>query len=71
VKLLAKKVAFSISRGKNQISPLLALPGKNFGKISYWPLLEKILPTLMNIYRVANGLIQVPDLFVYWLVGLL
>jgi len=47
LKLLAKKVVFSISRGKNQISPLLAPPGKNFGKIPYWPPLEKIFPTPM------------------------
>jgi len=33
LKISAKKVVFSISRGKNQISPLLALPWKNFGKI--------------------------------------
>jgi len=46
LKLLAKKVVFSISRGKKQISPLLAPPGKNFGKIPYCPL-EKILPTPM------------------------
>ena len=32
-----KKVVFSISRGKKQISPLLAPPGKNFGKIPYLP----------------------------------
>jgi len=25
----------------------LAPPGKNFGKILYWPSLEKILPTLI------------------------
>ena len=36
LKLLAKKVVFSISKGKNQISPRLAPPGKNFGKIPYW-----------------------------------
>jgi len=47
LKLLAKKVVFSISRGKKQISPLLAPPGKNFGKIPYWPPLEKIFPTPM------------------------
>jgi len=33
--LLAKRVVFSISRGKKQISPLLALPGNNFRKIPY------------------------------------
>jgi len=37
LKLLAKKVVFSISSGKKQISPLLAIPGKNFGKIPYCP----------------------------------
>jgi len=36
LKLLAKKVVFSISRGKKQISPLLAPPGKAFVKIPYW-----------------------------------
>jgi len=35
LKLLAKKVVFSISRGKNQISQLLAPLEKNFGKILY------------------------------------
>jgi len=35
LKLLAKKVVFSILRGKKQISPLLAPPGKIFGKIPY------------------------------------
>jgi len=44
---ISKKVFFSISRGKNQISPLLAFPGKKFGKISYWPPWKKILPTPM------------------------
>jgi len=38
VKLLAKKFVFSIWRGKNQISPFLAPPGKHFGKITYCPL---------------------------------
>ena len=47
LKLLAKKVVFSISRGKNQSSPLLA-PWKNFGKIPNWPPLETIFPTPMN-----------------------
>jgi len=37
LKLLAKKIVFSISRAETQISPLLAPPGKNFGKILYWP----------------------------------
>ena len=37
LKLLAKKVVFSISRGKNQISPLLAPPGKILGKSSTAP----------------------------------
>jgi len=37
LKLLAKKGCFSISRGKKQISPLLAPPGKNFGKVPYCP----------------------------------
>jgi len=37
LKLLAKKVVFSISRGKNQISPLFAPPDKNFGKFPYCP----------------------------------
>jgi len=46
-KLLAKNFFFSISRDKKQISPLLALPGKNFGKTSTAPPLEKILPTPM------------------------
>ena len=32
-----KKVVFSISRKKKQILPLLAPPGKNFGKIPYCP----------------------------------
>jgi len=56
LKLLAKKVIFSISMGKKQISPLLAPPGKNFGKIPYCPPLEKILPTPMaiNIGRFSN-----------------
>jgi len=35
LKLLARKGCFSISRGKKQISPLLAPTGKNFGKIRY------------------------------------
>jgi len=33
LKIPAKKVVFSISRGKKQISPLLAF----LGKIPYWP----------------------------------
>ena len=37
LKLSVKKVVFSISRGTKQISPLLAPPGKTFGKIPYWP----------------------------------
>ena len=37
LKLLAKKVVFSISRGKKQISPLLPPPGKHLGKIPYCP----------------------------------
>ena len=37
LKSLAKKVVFSSSSRKNQISPLLAPLGKNFGKIPYWP----------------------------------
>jgi len=45
---VSKKGCFTISRGKKQISPLLAPSGKNFGKIPYWPHLEKILPTLMS-----------------------
>jgi len=47
LKSLAKKVVFSISRGKNQISPLWAPSGKNFGKIPYFPPSGKILPTPM------------------------
>jgi len=47
LKSLAKKVVFSIPRGKHQISPLLAPPGKKFKKIPYCLPLEKILPTLM------------------------
>jgi len=35
LKLLAKKVVFSISRGKKQILSLLAPPGKNLGKTPY------------------------------------
>jgi len=49
LKSLAKKVVFSISRGENQISTFLAPPEKNFGKIPYWPTLEKILPTPMLV----------------------
>jgi len=37
LKLLAKNVVFSSSRGKNQISPLLGPPEKKFGKILYCP----------------------------------
>jgi len=33
LKISAKKVVFSISRDKNQISPLLATPLKKFGKM--------------------------------------
>ena len=50
---LQKKVVFSISSGKKQISPLLAHPGKSFGKIPYCPPLEKILPTPMCSVRCA------------------
>jgi len=48
LKLLVKKVVFSISTGKNQISPLLVPPWKKFGKFFTVPL-EKILPTPMNM----------------------
>jgi len=41
LKLITKKFDFSISRGKNQISSLLAVPWKNFGKIPYWPIPAK------------------------------
>jgi len=38
---------FQIISKKKQISPLLAPPGKHFGKFPYWPPVEKILPTPM------------------------
>ena len=47
LKLLAKKVVFSISRGKNQISPRLTPLEKILGKSPTGPPLEKILPTPM------------------------
>ena len=53
LKWLAKIVVFSISRGKNQISLLLAPPGKNFGKIPSCPPLEKILLTPMPSTRTS------------------
>jgi len=37
LKLLAKEFFFSNSRGKKQISPLLAPPGKKIGKNPYSP----------------------------------
>jgi len=36
-KFSAKKAVFLISNGKNQISRLLALLRKTFGKIHWWP----------------------------------
>jgi len=40
ITFLAKKVVFLSSRGKNKISPFLAIPGKflwaTSGKIRYW-----------------------------------
>jgi len=46
LKLLTKKLDFSISRGKNQISSLLAVSWKkNLGKSPTGPSLQKILPT--------------------------
>ena len=51
LKLLAKKVVFSILRAKKQISPLLAHPGKIFGKIPYCLPWKKILPTPMAMPR--------------------
>jgi len=41
LKFSAKKVAFLVSSGKNQISPLLAPSWKNVGKISQWSPSEK------------------------------
>ena len=67
LKLPAKKVVFSISRVKNQISPLLAPPGKNFGKIPYWPPLEKILPTPMAFTNIF--LKKLPSLGRHWKIG--
>jgi len=37
LKLLAKKVVFSISRGKNKLHHYWPPPGKNLGKIPYCP----------------------------------
>ena len=42
-----KKVVFLVSRGKNEISPLLAPPRKFLEKSTRGPPLEKILPTPM------------------------
>jgi len=46
LKLLAKKVVFSISGGKKQILPLLAPPG-NFWENPLLAPMEKFLPTPM------------------------
>jgi len=35
--IISKKIAFSISRGKKQVLPLLAPTGKKFEKIPYCP----------------------------------
>jgi len=37
LKILAKKVVFLVLSGKKQISPFLAPPWKNFGKITWRP----------------------------------
>jgi len=51
VTFLAKKVVFLVSRKKNELSPLLPVHRcifkATFGKIHYFPPLEKILPTPM------------------------
>jgi len=47
LKLSAKKVVFSISRGKKQISPLLAPLEKFWENPLLPPPLEKFLPTSM------------------------
>ena len=48
LKFSAKKVVFLVLRGKNQISPSLAPPGKILENSPSAPLLEKILPTPMD-----------------------
>jgi len=49
LKNFSKKAVFSVSSGKNQISPLLAPhPRKTFGKSTIGPL-EKIFPMPMYI----------------------
>jgi len=56
LKLFAKKVVFSISRGKKQISSLLAPPWKKCWENSLLPPpLEKILPTPMAGIRLRLG----------------
>jgi len=52
--IFSKKRLFFQFRGvKKQISPLLAPLEKNFGKIPYWPPLEKILLTPMPLNELA------------------
>ena len=45
LKLIAKNIIFSISRGKKQISPLLAPPWKNLWENPLLAPLEKVPPT--------------------------
>jgi len=40
---------FSISKVKNKFHHFWRPPGKNFGKISYWPPWKKILPTHISV----------------------
>ena len=57
LKLLAKEYCFFfISRGKKQISPLLATPGKILEKFPSGPPLEKILPTPMSVAYLFTSL---------------
>jgi len=53
-----KKVVFLVSSGKNQISPLLAPPGKIQEKFPSGHPLEKIFPTPMNTARFAVALVE-------------
>jgi len=50
-----KRLFFQFRRVKTKFhSPLLPPPGKNFGKIPYWPPLEKILPTPMSAFLIIR-----------------
>jgi len=53
--IMSKKSFFSISRGKKQISPLLAPPWKKFWENPLLPPQQKILPTIKAHSGISMG----------------